>query len=109
MSSFTSQDITLGVAIGSSTQISMFVVDASPLASHILVELICCKRLLMRHNIALQIPFCVVLGWIMGRDMDLNFQLFETATLFVTVLVVAFLLQVCLRHRIDLSLRRRDF
>ncbi|CAA6664562.1 unnamed protein product [Spirodela intermedia] len=57
-------DITLGVAIGSSTQISMFV-----------------------------IPFCVVIGWIMGKEMDLNFQLFETATLFLTVLVVAFLLQ----------------
>ncbi|XP_062008972.1 vacuolar cation/proton exchanger 2-like isoform X1 [Rosa rugosa] len=57
-------DITLGVAIGSSTQISMFV-----------------------------IPFCVVVGWIMGERMDLNFQLFETATLFITVLVVAFMLQ----------------
>ncbi|OAY66715.1 vacuolar cation/proton exchanger 2-like isoform X1 [Ananas comosus] len=57
-------DITLGVAIGSSTQISMFV-----------------------------IPFCVVIGWMMGKRMDLNFQLFETATLFITVLVVAFMLQ----------------
>ncbi|EEC78153.1 hypothetical protein OsI_17715 [Oryza sativa Indica Group] len=57
-------DITLGVAIGSSTQISMFV-----------------------------IPFCVVIGWMMGQKMDLNFQLFETATLFITVLVVAFMLQ----------------
>lgn len=28
--------------------------------------------------------------------MDLNFKLFETATLFITVLVVAFMLQVCL-------------
>lgn len=57
-------DISLGVAIGSSTQISMFV-----------------------------IPFCVVVGWIIGVDMDLDFQLFETATLFSTVLVVAALLQ----------------
>ncbi|XP_051152991.1 vacuolar cation/proton exchanger 3-like [Andrographis paniculata] len=57
-------DITLGVAIGSSTQISMFL-----------------------------IPFCVIVGWIMGKPMDLNFQLFETATLFITVLVVAFMLQ----------------
>ncbi|KAJ7555800.1 hypothetical protein O6H91_05G055600 [Diphasiastrum complanatum] len=57
-------DISLGVAIGSSTQISMFL-----------------------------IPFCVVIGWIMGKPMDLNFQLFETATLFITVLVVAFMLQ----------------
>ncbi|XAR74037.1 hypothetical protein NMG60_11008191 [Bertholletia excelsa] len=57
-------DITLGVAIGSSTQIAMFV-----------------------------IPFCVVVGWFMGQPMDLNFHLFETATLFITVLVVAFMLQ----------------
>ncbi|XP_020595460.1 vacuolar cation/proton exchanger 3-like [Phalaenopsis equestris] len=57
-------DISLGVAIGSSTQISMFL-----------------------------IPFCVVIGWMMGERMDLNFQLFETATLFITVLVVAFMLQ----------------
>ncbi|XP_047159699.1 vacuolar cation/proton exchanger 5-like isoform X1 [Vigna umbellata] len=57
-------DISIGVAIGSSTQISMFV-----------------------------IPFCVVIGWIMGHSMDLNFQLFETAALFLTVIVVAFMLQ----------------
>ncbi|KAJ9176725.1 hypothetical protein P3X46_012007 [Hevea brasiliensis] len=57
-------DISLGVAIGSSTQISMF-----------------------------GIPFLVVVGWITGRPMDLNFQLFETATLFITVLVVAFMLK----------------
>ncbi|PIN25616.1 Ca2+/H+ antiporter VCX1 [Handroanthus impetiginosus] len=57
-------DIALGIAIGSSTQIAMFV-----------------------------IPFSVVVGWIMGRSIDLNFQLFETATLIMTVLVVAFMLQ----------------
>ncbi|KVI02124.1 hypothetical protein Ccrd_019608, partial [Cynara cardunculus var. scolymus] len=57
-------DISLGVAVGSSTQISMFVT-----------------------------PLCVVVGWIIGRPMDLDFQLFETATLFMTVLVVAFILQ----------------
>nr|KJB81537.1 hypothetical protein B456_013G148900 [Gossypium raimondii] len=60
----TIEDISLGVAIGSSTQISMF-----------------------------GIPFCVVIGWMMGQEMDLNFQLFETATLFITVIVVAFFLQ----------------
>ncbi|KAG5545885.1 hypothetical protein RHGRI_018142 [Rhododendron griersonianum] len=57
-------DMSLGVAVGSSTQISMF-----------------------------GIPFCVVYGWVLGHPMDLNFQLFETATLFMTVLVVAFMLQ----------------
>ncbi|KAL6334422.1 hypothetical protein AAG906_015000 [Vitis piasezkii] len=65
-------DITIGVAIGSSTQIAMF------------VNLV----LLMIAD-----PFCVVVGWIMGQPMDLNFQLFETATLFIAVLVVAFMLQ----------------
>ncbi|XP_023905737.2 vacuolar cation/proton exchanger 5 [Quercus suber] len=57
-------DISLGVAIGSSTQISMF-----------------------------GILFSVVVGWMMGQRMDLDFRLFETATLFITVLVVAFMLQ----------------
>jgi len=41
-----------------------------------------------------QIPFCVVIGWPMRTHMDLNFELFETATLFITVLVVALMLQV---------------
>jgi Ca2+:H+ antiporter len=41
----------------------------------------------------------VVIGWMMGQEMDLNFQLFETATLFITVLVVAFMLQVCLQKK----------
>uniref|UniRef100_A0A0D3BNB4 Vacuolar cation/proton exchanger n=1 Tax=Brassica oleracea var. oleracea TaxID=109376 RepID=A0A0D3BNB4_BRAOL len=56
-------DLSLGVAIGSSIQISMFAV-----------------------------PFCVVISWMMGEQMDLNFQLFETATLFISVIVVAFFL-----------------
>nr|POF01640.1 vacuolar cation/proton exchanger 5 [Quercus suber] len=60
----TIEDITLGVSIGSSTQIALFV-----------------------------IPFSVVLGWIMGQPMDLNFQLFKTATLFISVFVVALMLQ----------------
>ncbi|XP_022843866.1 vacuolar cation/proton exchanger 2-like isoform X1 [Olea europaea var. sylvestris] len=57
-------DLTLGVAIGSSTQISMFV-----------------------------IPFFAVAGWIVGKPMDLNFHVFETTILLTTVLVVAFMLQ----------------
>ncbi|KAF8677040.1 hypothetical protein HU200_046498 [Digitaria exilis] len=56
--------ISLGVAVGSSTQISMFVVGYS-----------------------------IVTGWMMGQPMDLNFHLFEIANLLITVLVVAFLLQ----------------
>ncbi|CAN0928250.1 Vacuolar cation/proton exchanger 2 [Linum grandiflorum] len=58
------QDITLGIAIGSSTQIAMFA-----------------------------IPFYVVIGWLVDQPMDLNFHLFETAILFVTVVIVAFTLQ----------------
>jgi Ca2+:H+ antiporter len=34
----------------------------------------------------------------MKKNMDLNFQLFETATLFITVLVVAFMVQVSCHH-----------
>ncbi|XVF46734.1 hypothetical protein PTKIN_Ptkin03bG0052200 [Pterospermum kingtungense] len=57
-------DISLGVALGSATQISMFAV-----------------------------PLCVVVGWIMGVQMDLDFSLLETACLALTILVVAFTLQ----------------
>ncbi|PRQ51973.1 putative sodium/calcium exchanger membrane region [Rosa chinensis] len=57
-------DLTLGVAIGLSIQTSMFT-----------------------------IPFCVIVGWIIGNPMDLNFQLFETVILVMAVLVVAFMLQ----------------
>ncbi|KAK7316552.1 hypothetical protein RJT34_00104 [Clitoria ternatea] len=56
-------DISLGVAVGSSIQISMFV-----------------------------IPFCVIAGWMVECPMDLNFQPFETTSLFMTVILVAFIL-----------------
>jgi Ca2+/H+ antiporter len=42
----------------------------------------------------IKIPFCVVIDWIMGQKMKLYFQVFEITTLFITVLVVAFMLQV---------------
>ncbi|KAL4618407.1 hypothetical protein ACB092_06G007900 [Castanea dentata] len=42
------------------------------------------------------LPISVFVGWILGQPMDLNFQLFETAMLFMTVLVVAFMLQLCI-------------
>lgn len=41
--------------------------------------------------------------------MDLNFQLFETATLFITVLVVAFMLQVCDFFLVCLPFSHEDF
>jgi len=57
-------DITLGVALGSATQISMFVV-----------------------------PLSVIVAWIAGIQMDLDFKLLETGCLFVSVIVTAFTLQ----------------
>ncbi|GBG65396.1 hypothetical protein CBR_g50757 [Chara braunii] len=57
-------DLSISVALGSSVQIAIFV-----------------------------IPFCVVVGWIMGVPMDLNFQLFETSTLVLCVLMVSYILQ----------------
>lgn len=57
-------DITLGVALGSATQIAMFVV-----------------------------PLSVIVAWIMGMQMDLNFNLLETGSLALSILVTAFTLQ----------------
>ncbi|XP_054784476.1 vacuolar cation/proton exchanger 3-like isoform X2 [Prosopis cineraria] len=57
-------DISLGVALGSATQISMFVV-----------------------------PLCVVIAWIMGIRMDLDFNLLETGSLALAILVPSFTLQ----------------
>uniref|UniRef100_A0A0D9WKJ7 Sodium/calcium exchanger membrane region domain-containing protein n=1 Tax=Leersia perrieri TaxID=77586 RepID=A0A0D9WKJ7_9ORYZ len=57
-------DITLGVSLGSATQISMFVV-----------------------------PLSVIVAWTMGIPMDLDFNLLETGSLFLAILVTAFTLQ----------------
>jgi Ca2+:H+ antiporter len=50
-------DLAIGVAVGSSMQIALLV-----------------------------IPLMVLLGWILGADMSLFFNTFETAILFITVL-----------------------
>lgn len=55
-------DLALGVALGSSIQIALFVT-----------------------------PFVVILGWIMDKDMSLYFSLFEVASLFVATFIVNFL------------------
>jgi Ca2+:H+ antiporter len=55
-------DLSIGVSVGSSIQIALFVT-----------------------------PLVVILGWIIGRDMSLYFTLFETISLFVTAFVVNFL------------------
>ncbi|KAI0839767.1 Calcium/proton exchanger [Hypoxylon sp. FL0890] len=57
-------DLAMGVAIGSSIQIALFVT-----------------------------PFLVVLGWIMDRDMDLHFETFETVSFALAVLVVIYTVQ----------------
>jgi Ca2+:H+ antiporter len=58
-------DLSIGVAVGSSMQIALLV-----------------------------FPFIVILGWIMGKDcMTLYFDLFQIATLFVSVLLVNYLIQ----------------
>ncbi|CAL9050005.1 unnamed protein product [Musa banksii] len=57
-------DITLGVSLGSATQISMFVV-----------------------------PLSVLVAWIMGIEMDLDLKLLETGSLIMAILVIAFTLQ----------------
>lgn len=57
-------DISLGIAVGSATQIAMFV-----------------------------IPFITVVAWIKGIYMDLDFQLLETLILFAAVLITACVLQ----------------
>jgi len=56
-------DLAIGVAVGSSQQIAMMVT-----------------------------PLMVILGWIMGQEMTLYFQIFETAVLFMSVILVFALL-----------------
>ncbi|XP_024974320.1 vacuolar cation/proton exchanger 1-like isoform X2 [Cynara cardunculus var. scolymus] len=57
-------DITLGVALGSATQIAVFVV-----------------------------PVTVLVAWIIGINLDLDFNLVETGSFSLTILVTAFALQ----------------
>jgi len=56
-------DLAIGVAVGSSIQIALFVT-----------------------------PLVVILGWIMNREMSLYFTIFETISLFVTAFVINFLI-----------------
>lgn len=55
-------DLAIGVAVGSSIQIALFVT-----------------------------PFIVLLGWCMNKEMTLYFTLFETVSLFVSAFIVNFL------------------
>ncbi|KAK4342756.1 hypothetical protein RND71_038572 [Anisodus tanguticus] len=64
-------DISLGVALGSATQIAMFVV-----------------------------PLCVIVAWIVGVRMDLDLNLLETGSLALSIIVTAFTLQDGTSHYI---------
>jgi Ca2+:H+ antiporter len=57
-------DLAIGVAIGSSLQIALFIT-----------------------------PFLVILGWIVNQPMTLHFQVFETVVFFISMLVVNYLIQ----------------
>lgn len=48
----------------------------------------------------LVVPFCVVLAWMMGQPLDLNFNEFEALVLFISVLLAAVVVQVRLRYAI---------
>jgi hypothetical protein len=52
-------EITMGVAVGSSVQVAVFV-----------------------------IPFMVVSGWVMGKPLSLDFQPYESVTAVMSVLIV---------------------
>ena len=54
-------DMSLGVAVGSSTQIAVFV-----------------------------LPLLVVIGWMTNKSLSVNFQPVEVASVFVTVILVTF-------------------
>lgn len=59
-------DLAIGVAIGSSMQIALLVT-----------------------------PFLVILGWIIGQEMTLRFETFETVVFFLSMLITNYLIQVC--------------
>lgn len=40
-----------------------------------------------------QVPLCVVIAWICGIKMDLDFNLLETGSLALSIIVTAFTLQ----------------
>lgn len=67
-------DLALGVALGSSIQIALFVT-----------------------------PFVVILGWILDKDMSLYFSLFETGSLFVATFIVNFLVSTQILPKIGAS------
>lgn len=57
-------DLALGVAIGSATQIALFV-----------------------------FPLLVIIGWFIGQDLSLNLNAFEAYSLFLSVIIVTFVIK----------------
>jgi Ca2+:H+ antiporter len=75
-------DLSIGVAVGSSIQIGMYLGRGMVLFV---------SGWLTWVSALFVTPLVVILGWAMNRDMSLYFTLFETVSLFVTVFVVNFL------------------
>lgn len=91
------QDISLGVALGSATQIAMFVVRRYTYTCIIVLKFDNRINIYMPYIINFcisQVPLCVIVAWIMGINMDLNFNLLETGSLALAIVATAFTLQV---------------
>lgn len=41
-----------------------------------------------------QVPLCVIVAWVLGMNMDLNFNILETASLALSILASSSILQV---------------
>ena len=67
-------DLAIGIAVGSSIQIALFVT-----------------------------PVVVLLGWILQKDMSLYFSLFETVSLFVSAFIISKPCSIIVAHRVVLN------
>ena len=46
------------------------------------------------YRLNIQVPLCVIIAWIMGINMDLDFNMLETSSLAISIIATAFTLQV---------------
>ncbi|KAL6496173.1 Vacuolar cation/proton exchanger 1 [Orobanche gracilis] len=93
-------DISLGVALGSATQIAMFVFLCTSIRcvaadSHDNTGNRCWK---FQHRP--QVPLSVLVSWIIGINMNLDFDLLETSSLALSILITALTLQDGTSHYI---------
>ena len=113
-------EISLGIAVGSAVQIALFVVRhaffrsrrytpparMSDVGCALIPGNVCCGQTkctlcvqstdfynMFYNMFRLQIPFCTLVGWIMGQPLSLDYHMFETATLLASVLLLAALVQ----------------